>query len=363
MHDIIALQDWKMVDKAPIVIAGPCSAETEEQLYNTCKQIVEHADVTLLRAGIWKPRTRPGSFEGIGEAGLKWFRNIKKELNKPITVEVANAQHVELALKYGVDVLWVGARSTVNPFTMQEIADALKGVKDVPVIVKNPINPDLALWVGALERIYNSGVRHLAALHRGFSSFEKTEFRNVPMWNLAIELKTELPTIPLICDPSHIAGKRELIYKVSQKAMDLDYDGLMIETHWNPEKAWSDAAQQVTPEALAALLKELHYKRKRTDDQVFNSHLEDLRKKVDRVDNELLEILATRMALVEEMGEYKRDNNITVFQADRWIDIFQSRPQLAQKLGLSKSFAEQLFKLVHDESIRIQTKVLHTEKE
>lgn len=363
MKDIQSLESWSVVKNGgPIAIAGPCSAESEEQLMNTCRQITEEIGITLLRAGIWKPRTRPGSFEGIGEEGLKWLANVKKELNMPITTEVANAQHVELALKYGVDVLWIGARSTVNPFTIQEIADALKGVKDVPVMIKNPINPDVALWRGAIERIYGAGVRQIAGIHRGFSSFEKTQYRNVPMWKLAIALKTEIPNLPLICDPSHIGGTRDLIYPVSQKAIDLDFDGLMIETHRDPDNAWSDASQQVTPKRLAEILNEVKIKKSTTDAEEVNSKLDTLRGKIDRLDNELLEVLSQRMGVVNEIGDYKRDNNLTVFQASRWIDIFQNRPEQAAKLGLSKNFMEQLFKLVHDESIRLQTAVVNTEK-
>ncbi|PWJ43971.1 chorismate mutase [Sediminitomix flava] len=361
MQDIQPLKNWSMIKDTPIAIAGPCSAETEEQLLATCRQIKENIDVSLLRAGIWKPRTRPGSFEGIGEEGLKWFKAVKEELNMPITTEVANAQHVELALKYGVDVLWIGARSTVNPFTIQEIADALKGV-DVPVIVKNPINPDLALWMGAIERIYNSGIRNIAALHRGFSSHQKSKYRNEPMWSLAIALKSELPNLPILCDPSHIAGNRDLILPISQKAIDLDFDGLMIETHYDPTNAWSDAAQQVTPERLAEILNTIKIKQSSSDNPEFVHNLEDLRKQIDTIDTEILEALHHRMKVVDKIGEYKRDNNVTVFQADRWIDVFQNRPNQAQKLELNKTFVEQMFKLIHDESIRIQTKVVNTEK-
>ncbi len=361
MEDIVSLSSWDMVKKdTPIAIAGPCSAESEEQLLGTCAEINKHIDITMFRAGIWKPRTRPGSFEGVGEEGLKWVKTVKDELKKPFTVEVANAQHVELALKYGVDVLWIGARSTVNPFTMQEIADALKGVK-IPVIIKNPINPDLALWMGGIERIYNSGIRQIAALHRGFSSYDEKKYRNAPMWQLAIELKSKMPHLPMLCDPSHIGGTRDLIYPVSQKAIDLNYDGLMIETHIDPDNAWSDAKQQVTPKRLAEILNEVKVRANSSDDAEFNSHLTDLRDKIDRVDKELIGVLATRMEYVEAIGEYKRDNNVTVFQANRWIDIFQSRPEWAGQIGLNKEFTEQLFKLVHDESIRQQTRVLNSE--
>lgn len=360
MEDILPLKSWSMVRETPIAIAGPCSAETEEQLYNTCKAIQEQIQITMLRAGIWKPRTRPGSFEGVGEIGLQWFANVKKELGMPITVEVATPQHVELALKYGVDVLWIGARSTVNPFTVQDIADALKGV-DVPVMIKNPINPDISLWLGAIERIYNSGIRKIAAIHRGFSSHEKSKYRNEPMWNIAIGLKSSLPHISMICDPSHIGGTRDLIFPISQKAIDLNYDGLMIETHIDPDRALSDAKQQVTPARLREILDQVTIRQATSDDVEFNSHLNDLRAKIDRVDREILELIGQRTKYVEQIGEYKKENNVTVFQADRWIHIFQERPKLAAELGIDRTFIEQLFKLVHDESIRIQTKIMNTE--
>ncbi len=360
MQDIVGLKEWSMVRDTPIAIAGPCSAESEEQLMATCKAIKEEIDITMLRAGIWKPRTRPGTFEGVGEIGLSWFKTVKDELGMPITTEVANAQHVELALKYDVDVLWIGARSTVNPFTVQEIADALKGV-DIPVIIKNPINPDLPLWIGAIERIYNSGIRHIAALHRGFSASGESKYRNDPMWQIALNLKSELPNLPLLCDPSHIGGTRDLIYEISQKAIDLDYDGLMIETHIDPSKALSDAKQQVTPKRLAEILNEVKIRKSKSDDVEFNNHLDELRLKIDRVDREILEALASRMKYVEQIGEYKKENNVTVFQAQRWIQVFQTRPQLAKELGLGKNFIEQLFKLVHDESIRIQTVIMNSE--
>ncbi len=361
MEDILPLKEWEIVTKGtPIAIAGPCSAETEEQLLGTCREISQHIDVTMFRAGIWKPRTRPGSFEGIGEEGLKWIKTAKEELKKPFTVEVANAQHVELALKYGVDVLWIGARSTVNPFTVQEIADALQGV-NVPVIIKNPINPDLALWIGAIERIYNAGIRQIAALHRGFSSHEKSKYRNLPMWQMPISLKSQLPNLAMLCDPSHIGGTRDLIFPISQKAIDLNYDGLMIETHHNPDEAWSDAKQQVTPARLAEILNSVKIRSTSSDDEEFNNHLTQLREKIDRVDKELLEILATRMGYVEQIGEYKRENNVTAFQASRWIDVFQSRPEWAKQLGLNRHFTEHLFKLIHDESIRHQTHILNSE--
>lgn len=361
MEDIKPILSWKVIREVPFAIAGPCSAETEEQLYTTCKGIKE-VGVTMLRAGIWKPRTRPGTFEGIGEEGLKWLKSVKTELEMPAATEVATAKHVELALKYDIDVLWIGARSTVNPFTVQEIADALQGV-DIPVMIKNPINPDLALWEGAIERIYNAGIRQIAAIHRGFSSFEKTKYRNVPMWNLAIALKSNLPSVPLICDPSHIGGKRDLILPVSQKAMDLNYDGLMIETHYNPDQAWSDKEQQVTPARLAEILHAIKIRQVISENQEFNSILEMMRQQIDRADQELLEVLANRERLVEKLGEYKKQNNVTVFQADRWLEIFKTRAEWGGKLQLDQEFVGKIFKLIHDESIRLQTKIMNAESE
>lgn len=352
--DIKSLSSWGFSEKKPIVIAGPCSAETQDQLYTTCKAIQDTHHVDILRAGIWKPRTRPNSFEGVGEIGLQWFKEIKKDLKMPITTEVANAQHVELALKYDVDVLWIGARSTVNPFTVQEIADALRGV-DIPVIVKNPINPDLALWMGSIERLYNVGLTRLAALHRGFSTFEKTAYRNLPMWQLPIELKSKMPNLPIFCDPSHIGGKRDMIFKLSQKALDLNYDGLMIETHIKPDEAWSDAEQQVTPMRLDEILGELKIKRTFTEDQEFNVKIDELRGRLDMIDREIVEHLAARMEVVKKLGDYKKENSVTVFQIDRWIQVFQTRAEWADKMNLDRNFIGQIYKLIHDESIRVQT--------
>ncbi|MCS6967929.1 MAG: bifunctional 3-deoxy-7-phosphoheptulonate synthase/chorismate mutase type II [Cytophagales bacterium] len=339
--------------KKPFIIAGPCSAETPEQLLETCRALA-HTGINALRAGIWKPRTRPNSFEGVGEIGLQWFKEVRDELGIPIATEVATATHVELALKYGVDLLWIGARSTVNPFTVQEIADALRGV-DIPVIVKNPLNPELALWIGALERVANAGITKLAAMHRGFSTFEKTKYRNQPMWQVAIELRSQMPELPLFFDPSHTGGKREYIYPLAQKALDLDYDGLMIEAHIDPDKAWSDAAQQVTPAMFAQILGQLKIREATSDNVEFQNAIEEMRSKIDAIDREIVELLAARMNIVEKLGVYKRENNVAAFQVDRWIKIFQSRPEWGQKMGLNKDFVGLVFKVIHDESIRIQT--------
>ncbi|MFN8416279.1 MAG: chorismate mutase [Cytophagaceae bacterium] len=351
------IEAWAKTKHKPLLIAGPCSAETPEQLFATAKLLKDLGKVDVLRAGIWKPRTRPNSFEGSGEEGLKWLADVKKELNIPIGTEVANPQHIELALKYDVDVLWVGARTTVSPFAVQEMADALQGT-DKAVLVKNPTHPELGLWVGAFERFYRAGIRNLAAIHRGFSTIDKAKYRNVPTWVIPIELKRIAPQIPIICDPSHIGGKRDLIFEISQKAMDLGFDGLMIETHIDPDKAWSDADQQVTPARLGEILTELKVRDENSLSRDFNDHLAELREKIDNIDRELLEILTTRMAVVEKIGEYKRDNNVTTLQVNRWDEIMKNRSETAKKLGLNDEFIQEVFKLVHEESIRKQTEIM-----
>ncbi len=354
---IETLEGWGLGLKKPLIIAGPCSAETEEQLVDTCKQIKE-VGITVTRAGVWKPRTRPNNFEGVGVDALKWVKSVKDATGMLFATEVGNPKHVEESLKHGVDILWVGARSTVNPFTVQEIAESLRGV-DVPVLVKNPINPDLALWIGALERISNVGVSKLGAIHRGFSSFQQTRYRNLPMWQIAIELRNQLPQIPMICDPSHICGSREMIFEVSQKAIDLDYDGLMIETHRDPDNAWSDAKQQVTPTSLGNILKNLQYRKPTSEDIDFITHLEELRHQIDHLDKELYEIIASRMKIVDEIGFYKKRNNVTVFQKDRWKEISDTRREWAEKLNLNPDFMGELFKVIHDASIRRQEYIMN----
>jgi len=325
---------------------------------STAKLLKDLGKVDVLRAGIWKPRTRPNAFEGSGEEGLKWLADVKKELGIQIGTEVANPQHIELALKYGVDVLWVGARTTVSPFAVQEMADAMQGVTDKALLIKNPTHPELGLWIGAFERFYRAGVRNLAAIHRGFSTIDKTKFRNVPQWSIPIELKRIAPQIPIICDPSHIGGKRDLIFEISQKAMDLGFDGLMIETHIDPDKAWSDADQQVTPERLGEILTDLKIRTQSTTNVDFNDHLEELRGKIDNIDREIVETLATRMAIVEKIGEYKRDNNVTTLQVKRWDEIMKNRSELAAKLNVNEAFVVEVFKLIHEESIRRQTEIM-----
>ncbi len=351
------ISSWTKVNR-PLIISGPCSAETEEQMVATAKQIAATGKVHALRAGIWKPRTRPGQYEGAGEEGLKWLIRAKQETGLPVATEVANAAHVEACLKAGVDILWVGARTTVNPFSVQEVADALKGV-DVPVLVKNPINPDVELWLGALERINKAGITKLAAIHRGFSSFEKGPFRNAPMWDLAIELKTRVPELDIVCDPSHIAGNRDLISFISQKALDMDMAGLMIESHINPDAAWSDAKQQVTPAVLAKIIDELVVRKPSTDNKTFKDTLSILREQIDQLDDEIMSKLAARMKISEKIGQYKKENNVTILQVSRWEEIVQTRIALCKAMGLNEEFTSDLLKLIHHESIQVQTKVMN----
>ncbi|MEQ7800545.1 chorismate mutase [Pedobacter sp. ASV1-7] len=359
--NIQPLSSWLDTKNEPLIISGPCSAETEEQLLTTANLLAATGKVSVLRAGIWKPRTRPGEFEGIGSIGLEWLKKAKAETGLPTAVEVANAKHVEEALAAGVDILWIGARSTVNPFTVQEIADALKGV-DIPVLVKNPINPDLQLWAGALERINRAGITKLGAIHRGFSSYEKSSFRNEPMWELAIQLKTLLPDLPIINDPSHICGNRELIPYISQKALDLDMQGLMIESHVDPSIAWTDAKQQLTPAALGELAERLTVREPESKNEVFTDQLAELRKQIDKIDDLLLQKLGERMAIVGKIGEYKRDNQVTILQVNRWDEIIRKGTSFAKALKLDLNFTEKFLELVHGESIRKQTEIMNAGK-
>ncbi len=356
------IKDWNLGLDDNLIIAGPCSAESEEQVLSTCKAIAESGKVQMLRAGIWKPRTRPNSFEGIGEEGIDWVLKAKEATGLPICTEVATPEHVKICLDKGVDVLWIGARTTVNPFAVQAIADALKGT-DIPVMVKNPINPDLQLWRGAIERLYNAGITKIAAIHRGFSSFAQTPFRNEPKWELAIELKTIIHDIDIICDPSHIAGNTELIPYVAQKALDLAMDGLMIETHITPSVALSDAQQQLTPIDLKNLLSQLRYRSSSVQDAEFVNKLEELRKEIDSMDDELLHTLSARMKVAEQIGMYKRDNEVTVFQVNRWEEILQKRLGMSKALGLSEEFIKDLLDLIHKESIRKQRVILKDQEE
>jgi chorismate mutase len=356
--NIQPLSSWIKTGKEPLLIAGPCSAETEEQLVATAHLLAQTGRVSALRAGIWKPRTRPGEFEGIGSIGLQWLKRAKDETGLPTAVEVATGKHVEEALAAGVDILWVGARSTANPFTVQEIADVLKGV-DIPVMVKNPVNPDLSLWIGALERINNAGITKLAAVHRGFSSHEKSAFRNEPMWDLAISLKTHAPELPIICDPSHICGNRELIGYIAQKAMDLDMQGLMIESHIDPSVAWTDAKQQLTPSALVEVIDRLTLRKPEIKGTELQDKLTELRNNIDKIDDLVIQKLAERMQIVEKIGNYKKENGITILQVNRWDEILNKRTSYAKALKLNVEFAEKLLELIHSESIRKQTEIMN----
>lgn len=359
--NIQPLNSWINIKNEPLLISGPCSAETEDQLLSTAHLLAATGKVSVLRAGIWKPRTRPGEFEGIGSIGLEWLKRAKAETGLPTAVEVANAKHVEEALAAGVDILWIGARSTVNPFTVQEIADALQGV-DIPVLVKNPVNPDLQLWVGALERINKAGITKLGAIHRGFSSFEKSAFRNEPMWELAIQLKTLCPELPIINDPSHICGNRELIPYIAQKALDLDMQGLMIESHLDPSIAWTDAKQQVTPAALAEMVNKFTLRQPESKNEEFTDKLADLRKEIDKIDDLVIQKLAERMSITQKIGEFKRDNKVTILQVGRWDEIMSKRTAFAKALKLDVNFTEKFLELVHGESIRRQTEIMNAGK-
>ena len=341
----------------PLIIAGPCSAETEEQVMETARQLAGQ-QVDLFRAGIWKPRTRPNAFEGVGTQGLAWLRRVKDETGMKVTTEVANTQHVFEALKYGVDVVWLGARTTVNPFSVQEVADALKGV-DIPVLIKNPVNPDLKLWIGAIERIYKAGITRIGVIHRGFSYHGDTKYRNVPRWQIPIELKRQFPGLPILCDNSHICGRRDTLHAVAQKAMDLNFNGLMTEIHPDPDNAWSDAEQQITPARYRELMQRLVFRQPTTDDMEFLENLEHLRHEIDEIDEELLNLLSARMKVAERIGEYKKRNNIAILQTTRWNEILERGVAKGQTRGLSEEFISHFLKAVHQESINHQEKVMN----
>jgi chorismate mutase len=340
----------------PLVIAGPCSAETEEQVLKIAHEL-KNTDVTVYRAGIWKPRTRPGMFEGVGAIGLGWLKKVKEQTGLLTATEVANKDHVQLALENDVDILWIGARSTVSPFIMQEIADALEGTDKI-VLVKNPVNPDLALWLGGVERLYTANIKKLGLIHRGFSTYEKSKYRNIPEWQIAIEVKNKFPDLPMICDPSHIGGKRDLIFDISQSALDLNFDGLMIETHWDPDNAWSDAAQQVTPDRLIEIMQDLKVRKITTEEQAYQNELSVLRSQIDIADQNLLDILGKRMKVAEQIGTLKRANNVAVLQNKRWNEILGSMILEGQDRGLSEEFILRVFKAIHQESINKQENIL-----
>ena len=340
-------------NKRPLVIAGPCSAETEDQVLETAKELAAQG-IKIFRAGIWKPRTKPGGFEGVGSIGLPWLKRVKEETGMYVSTEVANQYHVFEALKYGVDILWIGARTAANPFSMQEIADALKGV-DIPILIKNPVNPDLELWIGAVERIYNAGIRKIGVIHRGFSAYDKRIYRNLPQWHIPIELRRRFPNIPIICDPSHIGGKRDLIAPLSQQAMDLGFDGLIIESHCNPDCAWSDASQQVTPDVLAYILDMLII----METSQSTENLNELRRQIDELDNQLLDLLAKRMRISREIGLYKKEHDMPILQATRYDEILNKRVEQACNMDMDGEFMKTILAAIHEESIRQQMVIIN----
>ena len=340
----------------PVVIAGPCSAETEEQVLKIAHSL-KNTDVSFFRAGIWKPRTRPGMFEGVGALGLQWLQRVKEETGLKTATEVANKDHVKLALEHDIDMLWIGARSTVSPFIIQEIADELEGTDKI-ILVKNPVNPDLPLWIGALERLQRAGIKNLGVIHRGFSTYEKTKYRNIPEWQLVIELQNKYPNLPIICDPSHITGKRDLIFDVSQTALDLNFDGLMIETHCNPDAAWSDAAQQVTPERLVEIMNDLRIRKTSTSEEDYVSQLGNLRSRIDIIDEQLLDLLKKRMDIADEIGTLKKANNVAILQNTRWHEILGKMILEGEQRNLSEEFVIQVFKAIHQESINRQARIV-----
>jgi chorismate mutase len=357
-HTFPSIRSWLKAEAEPLVIAGPCGAESFDQLHRTAGELKALHRISLLRCGVWKPRTRPNDFEGKGEDALKWLRDIRAEFGLPFAVEIATAGHAELALKYGVDVVWLGARTMANPFSVQEVADSLRGT-DIPVLVKNPIHDDLNLWIGGIERVCNAGITKIAAVHRGFHFYGRTKYRNRPLWQIPIELRTIFPDLPILCDPSHISGNRDLIPQVSQKALDIGMDGLMIESHYDPAVALSDARQQLTPSDLGDLLAKLVVRRPRSADPEFTDRLHELRKVIDEIDDELLNLLKKRLQIVERIGEFKKAHNITIFQLERWQEILRTRGQWADKLGIQRQHVEKICQLLHEESIRVQNAVMN----
>jgi len=341
----------------PLVVAGPCSAETEDQVLKIAHELKD-TDVNYYRAGIWKPRTRPGNFEGVGAIGLKWLQKVKEETGLKTATEVANRAHVDLALEHDVDLLWIGARSTVSPFIVQEIADVLEGTDKI-VLVKNPVNPDLSLWLGAVERLHTANIEKLGVIHRGFSTYEKTKYRNIPEWQLAIELQTKFPDLPIINDPSHITGKRDMVFDVSQTALDLNFDGLMIETHYDPDNAWSDAAQQVTPKTLVQMMKDLRIRKETNEEAEYQNNLSNLRAQIDILDNQLIDLMGKRMKVSDGIGELKKQKNVAVLQSNRWNAILGSMILEGEQRGLSEEFVLKMFKAIHQESINHQEKIIN----
>lgn len=354
---VMPISHWLPKIDNPLLISGPCSLESEEQALSTARELAKDKRVFIYRGGIWKPRTRPGMFEGVGSIGLEWLKLVKQETGLLTGTEVANAQHVEECLKAGIDVMWIGARSTASPFVVQEIADVLKGTEQI-IMVKNPVNPDVQLWVGALERLNQAGLKNLVAIHRGFTPFSDTKYRNFPNWKTVIELKRLLPSLPVICDPSHISGKREYLFEISQKAFDLGLDGLMIESHIDPSCALSDKEQQVTPAELAKILDKLVIRYSSSDDPQFENKLELLRGRIDAIDHEIMEVLAQRMSIVQQIGLYKKENKVTALQINRWAQIMEDRSRLAEKLSLDDTFVKSLFQLIHEDSVRQQSEIM-----
>lgn len=350
------LDDFQL--QHPLVIAGPCSAETEEQVLQIATEL-KNSDVTIFRAGIWKPRTRPGGFEGVGAVGLKWLQKAKQATGLLMAIEVASAAHVKLALEHDIDVLWIGARTTVNPFAVQEIADALEGTDKI-VLLKNPVNPDLSLWIGGLERLYNANIKKLGVIHRGFSTYEKNKYRNNPEWQIAIDMQNRFPDLPMICDPSHITGKRTMIQEVAQQALDLNYDGLMIETHNDPDQAWSDAEQQITPTVLKQMFLDLKVRKTTDNASEYKQRMDTLRLQIDGYDEKLLEIIGNRMQIVDQIGLLKKEKNVAILQNQRWNEILLKMTAEGKEMGLSSDFIMQLFKAIHQESINHQEKVMNT---
>lgn len=359
--EINPIKTWLPHLDNPLLISGPCSLETEQQALETAKLLAKDKRVFVYRGGVWKPRTRPGSFEGVGSIGLKWLQLVKKETGLPVGTEVANAQHTEEALKADIDVLWIGARSTASPFVVQEIADVLKG-SDKPVLVKNPVNPDVQLWMGAIERVYSSGIKNIVAIHRGFTPFRETKYRNYPNWKNVIELRRLMPNLPIICDPSHIAGKREFLFEIAQKAFDMGMEGLMLESHIDPSVALSDAKQQLTPADLGKLLDKLVIRHEVASNPEFENRLDMLRNRIDTIDAELLEMMSSRVAIVKQIGQYKKDNNVTALQINRWSQLMDNRVNLGKNLDLNEGFVKTLFQLIHEDSVRMQTEIMDSDE-
>jgi len=358
--DINPIKAWLPHIDNPLLISGPCSLETEKQALDTARLLAKDKRVFVYRGGVWKPRTRPGSFEGVGSIGLEWLKKVREETGLPVGTEVANAQHTEEALKAGLDVLWIGARSTASPFVVQEIADVLKG-SDAVVMIKNPVNPDVQLWMGAVERVHQAGIKNIVAIHRGFTPFRDTKYRNYPNWKTVIELRRNVPNLPIICDPSHIAGKREFLYEISQKAFDMGMEGLMVESHIDPSCALSDASQQLTPADLGKMLDKLVIRYETANNPEFETRLDMLRNRIDAIDSELLEMLSSRVEIVKEIGKYKKENNVTALQINRWSQLMENRINVGNSLNLDETFVKILFQLIHEDSVRMQTEIMDSE--